>query len=655
MTAWRRTLAQHGGCAVRAARRGALAAGSPRFIAGGASSNGSTDSHGRQRAGAPSAAAGLGGLAAGISLALATSRPAGCDTDDSEAGRLYPKDLERLLTPSKDNPIPVTCPPPMPGLADQQWQQRHVATIFGLPFRGKAHIARELKRYIEFFHNGRARIFDLSNYMSPGGDEKLHKDLEEFFGQSGEESASDYDAWSLDFGAKKGRSTGGFAIILASDLAESTRSMWSSHTKWHRRWIASTLQERLKAEVCFIQISVDAAIGDKYVADLARFRGRTVEECNSIIAAYQDHYVPIQMDGSESDAPYINLINYNEKVIVNRMMQSFVGSEVCHFLSNLHPYQHTVYLSRHAESEFNVQKRLGGDSSLSERGVEYARRLAEFSRFVIGGQATDLVCVTLTPEEIKAIRARLCQHHKAGPGLYADGDWVDYGDASGGKVKSNMKLVRVQRGFGADFVDAPAAIDEVLKMVDGARECTLVLIDGKLDGAGQTPCRLWTSSLKRTIETAQFIDHSTIPGPGGKPWQQMRGQKFRNLDEVYAGEYDGLTEATIKQINPSVVEDRSKDKMGFRYPRGESYNDVIARIQNTMNRLERIREPTLVVSHQAVLRLVYAWLSQQERDAALEIAVPQHSVIEIRYDGLGGPRKERWYPLGPTNVQHYYR
>ncbi|CAK0863526.1 unnamed protein product [Prorocentrum cordatum] len=34
----------------------------------------------------------------------------------------------------------------MPGLASQHWQRRHVAPIFGLPFCGKSHIARELKR-----------------------------------------------------------------------------------------------------------------------------------------------------------------------------------------------------------------------------------------------------------------------------------------------------------------------------------------------------------------------------------------------------------------------------------------------------------------------------------------------------------------------------
>ena len=35
---------------------------------------------------------------------------------------------------------------------------------------------------------------------------------------------------------------------------------------------------------------------------------------------------------------------------------------------------------------------------------------------------------------------------------------------------------------------------------------------------------------------------SALEGPDGKTFFQMRGRQFRNMDEVYAGEYDGLTE-----------------------------------------------------------------------------------------------------------------
>lgn len=47
---------------------------------------------------------------------------------------------------------------------------------------------------------------------------------------------SSADPYGFDqTGALQG--TGGFAIILSSDTVASTQSMWSAHTKWHRRWM----------------------------------------------------------------------------------------------------------------------------------------------------------------------------------------------------------------------------------------------------------------------------------------------------------------------------------------------------------------------------------------------------------------------------------
>jgi broad specificity phosphatase PhoE len=137
-------------------------------------------------------------------------------------------------------------------------------------------------------------------------------------------------------------------------------------------------------------------------------------------------------------------------------------------------------------------------------------------------------------------------------------------------------------------------------------------------------------------------------GEAGKPWHQFRGQKFRNLDEVYAGEFDGLTQEEMRNIDPNLATDIGKDKTGFRYPRGESINDVVARVQNSMNRLERVKEPILLVGHQVVSRLVYGWLTQKDRDVALEVVLPRHVVIRICYDGLGGSRTETRFPLGPS-------
>ncbi|CAE7670023.1 Pfkfb2 [Symbiodinium pilosum] len=371
--------------------------------------------------------------------------------------------------------------------------------------------------------------------MGPDGDERLYEALNRFFDVTNSPTADPYD-----FDQTGVEGSGGFAIILSSDTVESTKSMWSAHTKWHRKWMARKLEDEMQAEVCFIQISVDSSKGEKYLADLAAYRGMTLEESRDLIADYQDHYVPIQMDASEDETPFIHLMNYNQKMVVNKMMRSFVGSQVCHFLSNLHPFQHTVYLARHGESDFNVEKRIGGNSGLSRRGEEFARRTAEFVKYVVCGHASDLVCVTLTAQDVPRLRSKIIDLKR---NIVASEDWTDLGDASGGAVRRFMQLKRLQVGWGADFKDSPDNVKDLLRILEGAKVVTLVFVGGDASGAGTVPGRLWTSSLRRTIETAQFIEHPILPaGADGKPFYQMRGRQFRNMDEVYAGEYDGFTE-----------------------------------------------------------------------------------------------------------------
>lgn len=222
-----------------------------------------------------------------------------------------------------------------------------------------------------------------------------------------------------------------------------------------------------------------------------------------------------------------------------------------------------------------------------------------------------------------------------------------------------LQLVRLQRGYGSDFVKAPSGLNSLIVGVNGAKLATLAFVDGDTSSAGLVLGCLWTSSLISTIETAQFIPHPIISVPDGnrdancsrvKKDEQMQGRQFRNIDEVYAGEFDGMTEEQIKQIAPEVVLDRKQDKIGFRYPRGESYYDIIARLEPVMSYLERIRDPILLISHQAVLRLIYSWLSGTPREQAMEVLIPQHEIIQMRFDGLGGRRVETRHPLGPTKL-----
>eukprot|EP00299_Pterocystis_sp_00344_P011566 c5418_g1_i2.p1 GENE.c5418_g1_i2~~c5418_g1_i2.p1 ORF type:complete len:426 (-),score=63.66 c5418_g1_i2:304-1497(-) len=127
---------------------------------------------------------------------------------------------------------------------------------------------------------------------------------------------------------------------------------------------------------------------------------------------------------------------------------------------------------------------------------------------------------------------------------------------------------------------------ELSKFVD---ENILRAQDGQLRRA-----RLWTSSMKRTIETGAYISHQQVDGD----WYNMRPRVWRLLDELYAGSCDGMTYEEIKVKFPDEYQARKTNKLEYRYPRGESYLDVIARLDPLIHEMERIKEPLLIIGHQ---------------------------------------------------------
>ncbi|HVY44538.1 MAG TPA: histidine phosphatase family protein, partial [Minicystis sp.] len=145
--------------------------------------------------------------------------------------------------------------------------------------------------------------------------------------------------------------------------------------------------------------------------------------------------------------------------------------------------------------------------------------------------------------------------------------------------------------------------------------------------------KVWTSTLRRSIDTAREF-------PQAIAW--------RALDEIDAGVCDGLTYAEIAQRMPGEYAARSADKFRYRYPRGESYQDVIQRLDPVIIELERQRVPVLVVAHQAVLRALYAYLMDLPPSDCTRIPIPLHTVIELVPQAYGA--EERRYPLDPSEA-----
>ncbi|XP_050367571.1 6-phosphofructo-2-kinase/fructose-2,6-bisphosphatase [Argentina anserina] len=139
---------------------------------------------------------------------------------------------------------------------------------------------------------------------------------------------------------------------------------------------------------------------------------------------------------------------------------------------------------------------------------------------------------------------------------------------------------------------------------------------------------IWTSTLERTILTAGPIS--------GFPKIQWRA-----LDEIYVGVCDGMTYDEIKKNMPEEYEAREKDKLRYRYPRGESYLDVIQRLEPVIIELERQRAPVVVISHQAVLRALYAYFADRPLKEIPHIEMPLHTIIEIQM-GVTGVQEKRY-------------
>lgn len=149
---------------------------------------------------------------------------------------------------------------------------------------------------------------------------------------------------------------------------------------------------------------------------------------------------------------------------------------------------------------------------------------------------------------------------------------------------------------------------------------------------GRGDVAVWTSSLQRTIETGSHLQRQT--------------ESWRALDEIDAGVFDGMSYAQIKATRPDEYQARSRDKFRYRYPRGESYQDVIQRLDRVIIELERQRSPVLIIAHQAVIRVLYAYLMDVPPEQCPHLSIPLHTVIELQPHAYGCT--ERRIPLGPN-------
>ena len=113
------------------------------------------------------------------------------------------------------------------------------------------------------------------------------------------------------------------------------------------------------------------------------------------------------------------------------------------------------------------------------------------------------------------------------------------------------------------------------------------------------------------------------------------------LNYLDKGLCEGKTALQMSREYPHVLEGLAKNPRSYRYPGGESYNDMVKRLDVVVNDIERQTQPVLVVSHLSCLRALYAYFKEKSVESCLAMNFPQHTVIEFSSTQYGW--KESWY------------
>ncbi|KAM4587549.1 6-phosphofructo-2-kinase/fructose-2,6-bisphosphatase 2 isoform 5-T6 [Odontesthes bonariensis] len=126
--------------------------------------------------------------------------------------------------------------------------------------------------------------------------------------------------------------------------------------------------------------------------------------------------------------------------------------------------------------------------------------------------------------------------------------------------------------------------------------------------------KVWTSQLRRTIQTAEEL---------GVPYEQ-----WKILNEIDAGVCEEMTYEMIQETFPEEFALRDQDKYHYRYPGGESYQDLVQRLEPVIMELER-QGNVLVICHQAVMRCLLAYFLDKGAEDLPYMKCPLHTVLKL--------------------------
>ena len=373
--------------------------------------------------------------------------------------------------------------------------QKLYIVMMGLPARGKSTLAWRLQEAFRrggiatrIFNNGNLRRqylpsqeTSMARFYHP--DNREAAELRKQFTRTNLQRARDYLA-------KKG----GIAIFDAANVSRERRVMIEEFLDDHPILFVECTNE--DAEILYLSIAEKIKLRD--------FSGLQPQQARSEFEKRIDYYRMLYAPLKE-ERNFIRIDSLHNKILAERNLDAI---PLYLWIRDLLVTDsvNSLFLIRHAETEYNVVDRIGGDPSLTARGREQAEALGEFFR--------------------------------------------------------KMEISYI-----------------------------------------------FTSSKQRTIQTARPICDAQ---------KECRIIPIREFDELNGGICEGMSYREIQEKLPEVYRCRKADKYRYRYPGGESYEDMKPRIEIGIKKaffLNLKARHIMIIGHQAVNRMILShFLYRRDED-----------------------------------------
>jgi 6-phosphofructo-2-kinase/fructose-2,6-biphosphatase 4 len=132
------------------------------------------------------------------------------------------------------------------------------------------------------------------------------------------------------------------------------------------------------------------------------------------------------------------------------------------------------------------------------------------------------------------------------------------------------------------------------------------------------PLTIWTSTRRRTVQTADYLAA-----------MGYRVRQRSQMSQMNPGVCEKMSEKRIREEFPDEVAKHEADPYHHRYPRAESYHDLAVRMEPIILELEREENDLLIIAHESVLRVLYGYLMACSAADIPKLDFPRDEIIEI--------------------------